>query len=79
MWLRYVGLAVFSVGIAVWILLLALYGAWFASLPPTRLNLIFLIDHDGAHCADRARSLERAPLLGTGVTLDEVCRSRCDV
>lgn len=51
------------------------YGLAHGRLPPTRVNLFGWIDPDSATCVEDALSLERAPLLGTNVALNNVCTS----
>lgn len=50
-----------------------LYWLQFARLPPTRLNLLFWISPSGAECVRRAMYAERAGILGTDVTLGDMC------
>ena len=45
----------------------------FDEFPPSHLNLLFWVSPHGAECVDRAVNLEDIPLLGTGVTLGDMC------
>ncbi len=51
------------------------FRAQFGMFPPTRVNLIWWIDPLDPECENAERTLkaERAPLIGTGVTLSEIC------
>jgi len=51
------------------------FRAQFGIFPPTRVNLIWWIDPLDPKCENRERTVkaERAPFIGTGVTLNDIC------
>jgi hypothetical protein len=45
------------------------HGQW----PPTRVNVVLWLDPDHEECDSEAIQAERAPMLGTGVSMADIC------
>lgn len=67
--------AVAAAGVLLVTVAVVVFVIQFGVLPPTRVNLIWWIDPRDPECGETSEhnAAERVPLIGTGVSLDEMC------
>jgi hypothetical protein len=62
-----------GVAIAVVVGPVAVYWMVFGTVPPTPLNVLGWVAPSGEMCETHGRDAERVPLLGTDITLNDMC------